>query len=40
MMGYLREQKEAIFVLKKMRPPYSKPMSEIAKKEGIRERGF
>ena len=32
-MGYLRERKEA--VLKKMRPPCSEPISEIAKEEGI-----
>ena len=32
-MGYPRERKEA--VLKKMLPPCSKPISEIAKEEGI-----
>ena len=34
-MDYPRERKEA--VLKKMLPPCNKPMSEIAKEEGISE---
>ena len=34
-MGYPRERKEA--VLKKMLPPCNKPISEIAREEGISE---